>query len=234
MANENYCDDCKVYVANDLKHCPLCGKFVRKSEQDKPQKSGSSYPDYDFSYIYKEKHIRILEDLLLLAALICVATNIVFWTSPLWFPYAVSSIIAFYYVFLHPFKNDENYLKSISITVITIAIFLIFLDLYISVTAAPNFGWSISYVAPLVLCFGSILCGIIGLFSKKVDIHCIWGLFTLLIISVLFFIMKLIWFSKFATWPSFMYLATTVGMFVLILIFKFKKFKREMNKSFHI
>lgn len=229
-----YCKSCEVSVSDDLKHCPLCGRFVRTNENTKPKTSGASYPTYDFSYIYQEKFIRVLGDLLLLAALIATATNLVFWTEPLWFPYVITSIVTVYYLLVHPFKNDENYLKSVSLSTIIVALFIIFIDLYNSVTTNLTFGWSITFVAPFVLCFGSLTCGLIALFSRKYDIYCLQGLFTLLVLSILFLTMKFIWFKDSANWPSYMFTAITVGMFVLIFIFKSKKLKSELNKNFHM
>ncbi len=205
-----------------------------KAKEDKPKKLHSSYPDYDFTYIYKEKTIKILSDILLLTGLLCIAINIIAWQWPFWFPYVIASQITFYFVFLRPFKNDADYLKSVPLSSIVIALFIVFLDVYDYLVFDKVFGWSIAYVAPCVLSFATFLCGIYGLFSKKTEGYCIKGLLTLVILSVAFLLMKLFGFKHLATWPAIMYFAMASGFLALMLIFKTKKSTKEINKSFHI
>lgn len=234
MDKSQHCDVCKVDVSSDLRYCPLCGKFMSKKGDQKPQRNEKSYPDYDFSYIHRAKTIRIISDILLLAGLLVVIINLLAWTQPLWFPYVLASLLAFYMVLVFPFRSDENYLSSVPISVVVISLFIIFIDSYGFLTRGFVFGYSIAYVAPGILSLGSLVCGLFGLFSNRYDIVCLKGILTLNISAFIFLVIKLAAFKHFVSWPTVAFFAMSFGFLAMILIFKHKKFIKEMNKKFHI
>ena len=41
----NNCPNCKVRVSEDLRFCPLCGKFVANNKEDHPVQMGNSFPN---------------------------------------------------------------------------------------------------------------------------------------------------------------------------------------------
>lgn len=234
MRKNRHCEACKVDVSSDLRYCPLCGKFLPQSSDQKPQRNETSYPDYDFSYIYRAKTIRVISDVLLLAGLLVVIVNLLVWTRPLWFPYVLASLFTFYMVLVFPFRSDENYLSSVPVSVVVISLFIIFIDSYGFLTQGFIFGYSIAYVAPSVLSLGTLVCGLFGLFSNKYDIVCLKGIVTLNIFAFIFLVVKLAAFKHFVSWPTVAFFAMSFGFLAMILIFKYKKFTKEMNKKFHI
>ena len=100
MQETKICQSCGVTVAEDLSNCPLCGKFVG-DEQTKVQKTKYSYPDYAFKEIVqKNRWVKIVRSFCILASVICLLVNLIFTTSPYWFPYAIAGISVFYIIYL--------------------------------------------------------------------------------------------------------------------------------------
>ena len=115
MQETKKCNRCGVEVAEDLSNCPLCGKFVG-DENKKVQKSKFSYPDYSFKEIVqKNRWTKIVRALCILAAVICLTVNLLFKTTPYWFPYALVGIWTFYVIFIAPFTGDmAKFVKNIN------------------------------------------------------------------------------------------------------------------------
>ena len=88
--NNNYCSSCKVNVSKELRHCPLCGKFVGNTKDETSNKEESSYPKVDMRFIAVERWIKLVRSILVLFGIVSVAVNIFFKSGAYWFPYARS------------------------------------------------------------------------------------------------------------------------------------------------
>lgn len=235
MQDTKKCTRCGVFVAEDLSNCPLCGKFVG-DENKSVEKTKYSYPDYSFKgIVQKNRWVKIVRAFCGLAAFICLVVNLLFKTTPYWFPYALIGIFTFYIIFISPFKGDmARFVKNIKWTSIFISAFFIFIDAYNSETLGATFGWGYAIVVPCVLTTITIVTAIICFCSKSNEMELLSDCLALFVYSVIYFIVKFFAFPFLPTWPSLMYLCVAGGWFVVLEIFKSKKFWRETLKKYHI
>lgn len=230
----NYCTNCKVSVSADLKYCPLCGKFVLKSEEDKPAELPNSFPKYDFSYIYKQKWLKLVSRILFLLALISAAVNFVFLTRPMWFPYAWLGLILLYVSAFYPLKEDRNHIVCLPTIGVWVAFGLMFLDVYNHLTMGTTFGWAVFVVSPCVLMATMIISCILSLCLGRSGGSLFRGMLWLLFLAIVLFVLKVTIFEDYINWPIWMNLfASTIAFFVPIL-FKRRRVSSEFNKNFHI
>ena len=230
----NYCTNCKVWVSADLKYCPLCGKFVLKSEEDKPMEQINSFPRYDFTYIYKQKWLKLVNRILFLLALISVAVNFVFLTKPMWFPYAWVGLLLLYITVFYPFKDDRNHVTCLPKMGVWIAFCLMFLDVYDYLCLGTTFGWAVFVVSPCVLMATMIVSCILSLCLYKSSGGIFKGMFGLLLLAIILFVLKVTIFEDYVNWPIWLNLFASVIAFFVPILFKRKKMSREFNKNFHI
>ena len=229
------CNRCGVFVAEDLSNCPLCGKFVG-DEDKKTEKTKYSYPDYSFKEIVqKNRWVKIVRTLCGLVAFICLIVNLIFTTTPCSFPYALMGIFTFYIIFISPFKGDmARFVKNIKWTSVFIAAFFIFIDAYNHFTINTMFGWGYAIVVPCVLTAITITTAIICFCSKSNEMELLADCLALFVFSIIYFLVKIFAFPDLSTWPSLMYLCVAGGWFVVLEIFKSKKFWKETLKKYHI
>ncbi len=235
MQETKKCTACGVFVSDDLSNCPLCGKFVG-DENIKTQKTKYSYPDYAFKEIVqKNRWVKIIRAFCLLAVAICLMVNLIFPTSPYWFPYAIAGIIVFYVIFISPFKeNTARFVKNIKWTSVLLSLFFIFIDAYNSATLGYEFGWGYAITVPCVLTAITIITAIICFCSKSNEMELLADCLALFVYSIIYFLVKIFAFPELSTWPSLMYLCVAGGWFVILEIFKSKKFWKETLKKYHI
>lgn len=229
------CPSCNVEVSSDLNNCPLCGKFVG-DESRQAEKNKYSYPDYAYKEIIKKKTwISIMRVICTLASLLCLAQNLIFKTSPYWFPYALAAIFVFYVVFISPFNSNTNrYIKNIKWTSIVVSIFLIFIDAYNHYMLGFAFGWAYAIAVPCMLSCVTIATAIVCFCSKRNEMELLGDCFAMMLYSIIYFIVKICYFPKLATWPSLTFLGVAIGWFAILEVFKRKRFWKETIKKYHI
>ena len=96
------------------------------------------------------------------------------------------------------------------------------------------FGWSLGLVAPFVMLGGVVATTLISLTSKIYEGELLRGITLIAIISVMYFIVKILWFKELATWPSLVLMCVSVGSVVILEIVKRNKLIKELSKEFHI
>ncbi len=229
----NRCKACNVEVSSDLANCPLCGKYVLNGN-DKAKPNKFSYPVYNYSNIYKEKTLKIVRNIVIVACLICLFVNLIFGTRPYWFPYAVVSLFCIFMMFVHPFRKGGNLLKSMPASSFYLGFLIIFIDAYNHLAMGLPFGWGFSIVVPFVMVAVSTICAIISFTKNKYAISLAKRLMYIAIASVIYFLVKVLVFKNLITWPSLVFVCVSVGWWLIILIFKPKSMAKEMKKDFHI
>ena len=234
MRKSNFCTACKVDVSGDLKYCPLCGRFVLDDENSTAEENENSYPNYDLSYIYKAKWLKLVKDSLILVSLVALAVNLLFNINCIWFPYVFVGLYCLWSAVYYPFKEGQNHIKRIPITGFILSIAVIFVDVYNHLVFDTLFGWGVIYTAPAILTASVVVSLIISLSTNKYDTQLIRGLMYLLIVSVVAFVVELIVVKNYPLWPIFMYfLSSTISVSVLMLA-KRKRMVKEINRNFHI
>lgn len=231
---EHFCQHCRVDVAEDLKYCPLCGKFVLKDEHDEAVEGGNSYPIYDLSYIYRAKWLKVVKDVLWFSAFLVVLINLLFDTAVYWFPYVLAGLFAFWKVVFLPFKEGENHIRRIPVSGLIIALLLMFIDIYDHICWGTALGWAIVFASPAVLTATTIMSLILSISTSKYDVQLIRGIVYLVIISVIVFVLRLFIFRSFAIWPTFMFLVSASASLFILLVSKKRRMVKEINRNFHI
>lgn len=232
--SKQICESCKVKVSEDLRHCPLCGKFVAEDEATPVSTENASYPKINNSFMVVEKWIKKVRAILFLFAILAVAINLFFTTNAYWFPYVIVGLFALWKILFYPFKEGNSHVASIPVSGLVVAILLIFIDVYDHYMYGFSLGWGLCFSAPSVLTGTTVLAFILALINRKFEESLTKGIVVLTILELLFLLSKLLWFNHFETWPLFMSLLTSFVSLFLLFVFKKKRLIREFNRSFHI
>jgi len=231
MAQEKKCNNCNISLSSDLSNCPLCGKFVGKVAKE----NSNSYPMYDFKKVQKVKWYNTIRILCWAVGLICVATNLIFWTTPLWCPYVVAFLIVAFHAFIEPIKtNVKSYIKELNIMSILVSLFIIFIDAYNHYSFKIEFGWSLALVAPSIMTCAVIASVVICFCKQRYEQALMRSISFIALYSVIYFVVKIIFFKNLMTWPSLMFMCCAVGSIFLLEAFKRNKLIKELSREFHI
>lgn len=227
------CNDCGVDVSSDLVNCPLCGKYLLEKGET-VEKNNYSFPVYNFESIHKEKVLKLVRNMLLLAAAICVFVNLIFWTKPLWFPYALVGTFCIYMVSVHPLRNGGNYLKAVPVSTFYLSLLLVFIDAYDYLTVGTKFGWAFAITVPWLVTGVALVCAIIAFTKNKNSISLAKRMMYMAAMSVIYFCVKVSIFKKLPTYPSLVMVCVTVGFWLLLLMIRPKHIAKDLQKDFHI
>lgn len=234
MNKKHYCSSCGVKVSDDLRYCPLCGKYVAETSDASPVETKESFPKIDQSYTQVEKWLKFVRAILVLCAFVVTAINLFFKTDPYWFPYVLIGIFALWRILFYPFKEGKSHIASIPFSGIVISILLIFIDVYGSQFHGTSLGWALGYTVPFVLTFSIVVSFVVAIAYKRYEQHLTKGIIWLLLAGALLLLSKILWFNQFAGWPIFMSLLSGAVALVLLFIFKRKRLVKEFNRDFHI
>lgn len=230
---DRFCSSCKVRVNEDLANCPLCGKYILK-EGETIKANQFSYPKYNYANIQREKAVKIIKNVVIYAIVLITLVNLVFITHPVWFPLAVVPLYCLYMMFVHPFRHGGNLLISLPSIAFFASFMLIFLDAYIHYNYIVAFGWSYEFVVPFLWVTIIITCFIVGFTSLNFAQVIAKQIPIIGILSIIYLIVKLVAFPQLQTWPSFLFVATTLAWLIFVFSFRKKMFAQEMKKDFHI
>ena len=234
MAQDRICENCKVELSSDLSNCPLCGKHIAQG-LPKAEINKKSFPLYDLKFVQTARWYNMIRIIFWFIAVVCIVTNMYFKTSPYWFPYVLAGLVLIFHAFIEPIKSKvSNYIKNLIIISILVSIFLIFVDAYNYYTLKSAFGWSIGFVAPCVMLAGVISTTIISLTTKIYEAELLRGISLICVISIIYFIVKTVWFKNLETWPSLVLMSVSIGAVVVLELVKRNKLIRELSKEFHI
>ncbi|MBQ7453269.1 MAG: hypothetical protein IJS68_03275 [Clostridia bacterium] len=230
---DRFCSECNVSVAQDLSNCPLCGKYLLKKGED-TREDKFSYPIYNYSFVQRERVLKAFRLLAVLAIFLCVFINLIFITTPLWFPYAVVPIFCIYMAFVHPLRKNGNLIRRLPESSFYVSIMLIFIDAYSAIIFGRPFGWAYSIVVPLLIGAVSIVIGIIACTRNRYNMSLAKRSFYVVVASVIYFAVKVFAFRTLLTWPSVVMLCVSFGMWFLVSVFKPTSIAKEMRKDWHI
>lgn len=235
MEQYRRCNNCNVDISSDLSNCPLCGKYVlNESKKEQPQQNKYSFPIYSMNEIYRAKWVNIIRLFFWLIGGVCLIINLIWKTTPYFFPYVITALVMIMVAFISPFSKKESYFKNITRVSIIISLFLIFIDAYDYYTLRTSFGWALSYSSPLFLTAMVLASAIVCLASKRHEIDMIKSVAKLLIYSVIYFLVVLCAFPDLTLWPSFVFMMVSIGWFFILQIIKRNLLWKELAKNFHI
>jgi len=235
MAEYRKCTNCNVDVSSDLAHCPLCGKYVLSDKkQEKPEVNKYSFPIYSMHDIYRTKWVNIIRVIFWLAGIITTLINIIWKTTPFYFPYVIMGLFVIMTVFISPFSKKVSYTKLITRSAIIISLFLIFIDAYDYYTLGTKFGWAMEYTVPFLLSVIVIASASICLASRRSEIDMLKSVGALMLYSIIYFLVVLFAFSELVIWPSLVFMSVAVGWFLLLQVIKRNLLWKELAKNLHI
>lgn len=233
MEQDRKCLNCQVFVSSDLSNCPLCGKHIESSEAARVNRK--SYPMYELGYIDTIKWYNITRGFFWIIGIVCFVINLLFKTEPYWFPYVLAALVMIFHVFIEPIKvSVGSYIKNLTVMSVLVAMFLIFIDAYNHFSFKINFGWALGYSAPFVMLAGVIASVIICFCCKRYEVELIKSVTFIAVFSIIYFLVKLIFFKDVVTWPSLVLMCVAVSFVIILELFKRHKLIKELSKEFHI
>lgn len=219
-----YCDKCKLEIADEIQHCPLCGRNL--SDTQLATQQFLCYPDNKIWFDKRNLIMRILEWIVLIGTLVCTAIElIIFHTVKYSWHVIAGALLAFFDIIL-PIKHRWCF-SAVSTTVgISICGYILFLELF-----THTFGWGLIYAIPFFILFMALYStGIIFARNYYKGFEFVIPLLIFTILSITVFIFNYV--KQYTYWPSLVAFLTATASFVFILIFRFKKVKEELSRSF--
>jgi|GEM_PF-4837127 len=230
---DRFCKSCGVSVSEDLSNCPLCGKYLL-GEAAQVKATKFSYPQYNFSSIQREKALKIIKNLMIYAGIICILVNLIFITEPLWFPLTVVPLFCLYMIFIHPFRHGGNLIKNMPSAAFFASVMLIFIDAYNALCYHTVFGWAFAYAVPMLWVAVIAVCAIVSFCSSNYASYIARQMPVIAILSVVYLIIKLVYFTKVARWPSLVWVCVALAWLIFALSFRKKFFADGLKKDYHI
>lgn len=220
-----HCDKCEVDIADDITNCPLCGRDVSNNQSE------TKLLCYPNNKVWKHKRNFVMNFLLwivIIGTVLTISVELIIFHK-LHFSYYVltGAILAIFDIIL-PIKKRWCFSAVNAVVGVSICLYLIFLELF-----THTFGWGLNYAEPFFILFMSLYSTII-IFARNYykGFEFIVPLIIFLIISTIVFIVNIS--MHFVLWPSLVAFLTSITCFVFVLIFKFKRVKQELQKSFFI
>ena len=221
-----YCDKCDVNVADEIKNCPLCGRDI--SVDGQTEEKFVCYPD---NKIWNSKRNAVIHFLFLFAT-ICTVVSII--VEALIFHrfqynwYVVTGFAIFTLDVIMPIKFRWSFSNVSWLVGVSICLYVLFLELFIG-----SSGWGHNYVIPLFILFMSLYSTfIMTLRNYYQGMEFVICLIIFAGLGTAIFIFNYV--SKNVIWPSLVAFLVSVVCLIFFVIFKHKKVKQALKKSFFI
>lgn len=223
----NLCRRCNVQINEGNAHCPLCGSYVQKAEQNK-----LSYP-----WGLREKTITgnvlgFFFSLSVLGILVCGVTDYLISKRLMWSLYVLVSVALLWLIMILPIARKWSFRRMMAIDVISVSAFICLVGLL-----SNGLFWSLSIVTPTLI-YGSVaILGIVMITNRRIAksfgfvlfINCLVGLCPL-IFNEIFFATD----PRFMSWPSQVCFITCSVILITYCICNWKNIKITLKKIFHI
>ena len=221
-----HCDKCNVNILDDISNCPLCGRDI--SNETETSQTFLCYPN---NKTWKDKRNMIVNVFLWLVIIGTVLSGVVelliFKQYRYNFYVLTGAMLAVVDIIL-PIKYRWSFNAISIVASLTLCAYILFLELF-----TGSFGWGVYYVIPLFLLFMtlySLTIILIRNYYKRFEF--VISLMIITILSIALFLYNYL--SKGVVWPSLVTFLTSVTCFVFLLIFRFRKVKQAIEKSFFI
>lgn len=232
------CISCRLEVDDSLTNCPLCGRFINDSCQASP----FAYPNVDKSYVWKNSVLALLRSIMISAVLICGGINFfilifngnsIIDVRQFWSLYVLVSALVINYTILMPIEHGSFFWKEIILSFFFYLLFLLFIDFFTA--DKPPWGWSVTWVIPLMICIISLVFFIFNLSGKTDPAGSVSALFVMLIFAGVVFSASIVFytipdlFGKAAVLPSFIALCETACFSIILGVLR----RKALKKKFH-
>ena len=219
-----HCDKCDTHIADNINNCPLCGKNLAQNQEQ----SFCCYPDNKIWHDKRNLFINILLFIALIGTVLCCAIDLFFNHTLTYSIYTISGCALFVLDIYFPIKKHWSFSTVSTIVGISIGVYVLFIELYTN-----TFGWGVNYVIPFFILFMSCYSTII------IFIRNYYKGFEFVLPLIIFTVLATITFAvsyilNLVIWPSFSVFLASVTLLIIVLVFKHKKVKQELEKSFFV
>ncbi|MBQ8430608.1 MAG: hypothetical protein IJX26_01520, partial [Clostridia bacterium] len=143
-----HCDVCNIEIADNISHCPLCGKNILKNQEKITNQTFMCYPDNKIWSNNRNMIVNYFFWLLTIGTVICTILELVFFKRYYFSCYVLTGSVFAIFNILLPIKKRWCFSSVSTIVGISICAYLIFIELF-----TGTFGWGIMYTLPFFLLF---------------------------------------------------------------------------------
>lgn len=238
-----YCSECKVFVNENLKNCPLCGSWTEECNSEKfddylNQEKYVQYPSLKLKGDAYKSFLRKKSLFLTLTViLVCVLINALVTPSHLWSAYVACGGMTVFICVLSTIYKKRRFYSLLLVLAIVLPVTLYCLDITQSFDRTNGFeafGFSLSYAVPGFLIAMIITLDVMAAVEKS---KYKYYLFSLLIVSLYALIPQIvIWIvpREFAYWLTFSCFVFSIANGLTMTIIYWKSLKAEFNKKMHL
>lgn len=219
-----YCDKCKVYIEDNVSHCPLCGRCCDESLIDK--KENIYYPEYT-SHVNSRRLVTKLLIFVILITFVCLISIQLLFNDNIRFSLQFL-YVSIFVVFGVIIPVRENWAISSHASIFNT---LLITYLIVSEYTTKTFGWGIQYVIPFYIIASQLVCIAIILSNAFHKWHYISPILITFIISIGVFIFNLV--KKLTLWPSISALFVSLVFLLFLMLFMSKSSQNEIAKTLH-
>ena len=238
-----YCSECKVFVNENLKNCPLCGSWTEECESNRfedyaEQEKYVNYPSLKLKGDAYKSFLRKKSLFLTLTViLVCVLINVLLTPSSLWSAYVACGGMTVFLCVLSTIYKKRRFYSLLLVLAIVLPLTLVCLDIIQSFDRTGSFsafGFSLLYAVPGFLMAMMITLDVLAAVEKS---KYKYYLFSLLIVSLYALIPQIaVWIipEKFPFWLTFSCFVFAVANGLTMTIIYWKSLKAEFNKKMHL
>ncbi|MBR4124542.1 MAG: hypothetical protein IKR12_03115 [Clostridia bacterium] len=221
-----HCDKCDVSIIDDISNCPLCGRDISDNQQ--VSQTFLCYPNNKTRNDKRNMAMNWLFWIVVVGTIISGIVELLIFKHYRYNFYVLTGAFLAIINIILPIKYRWSFSAISIVASLTLCAYILFLELF-----THSFGWGVYYVIPLFLLFMtlySLTIILIRNYYKRFEF-----VISLIIFSVLSLVLFLYnYLSKGIIWPSLVAFLTSVTCFIFLLIFRFKKVKQALEKSFFI
>lgn len=229
----NHCSACKVNVANETRHCPLCGQVLTTCVSEEPNEPQvackNTYPVIAESFFGYNFWLRFAVFVSYTAAIVCLLVD--YFTSGGRIGWSIIVLAGIVYVWVTvtwSLRSMRNFAFRYGVQIVSIGAGLYIIDYFFGAT-----GWSLDYAIPFFLMLATFAITLLILLKRVGRMEyllcqLVIGAFGLVPLILLPFGVQQV------AWPSVAsgaYALITLGSTVL---FADRHVGRELTKRFHI
>lgn len=220
-----HCDRCDVEIADEINNCPLCGRNIAS---DDSTQSFVCYPDNKIWVSKRNAIINFLFWFAVIGTAISIGIELLIFHRFQYNWYIVTGLALFVLDIIMPIKFRWSFSHISWLVGVSICLYILFLELFLG-----GAGWGHNYVIPLFILFMSLYSTfIMALRNYYKGGEFVVCLIIFAILGTAIFIYNYV--SKNVVWPSLVAFLVSVTCLIFFVIFKFRKIKQALEKSFFI
>jgi len=219
-----YCEKCHVSVVGDRHRCPLC-------QNQLIDQGGGLFEVFPVIPTIFRQYILLFRILILIsviASVVCVLANLIFWDNRWWSLFVLAGIGCMWLSLAIVVHKRHNMARTILNQAMSISFLVVLWDL-----GTGWRGWSIDYVIPIVFVTAMIVMAIVAKIMKlHPDEYLIYILQVALfgIIPIIFFLTGILH----VILPSLICVAGCVIFIAALFVFRVEALRLELDRRLHL